>query len=1127
MKYPLSILLWGVLVCNVLSAQNPKLDSLKIIWEDTSAIDSVRFEAGLDLFQLQFRKNLDTARTTGHQLLQFAIETKNRKREATSYRFIGNSYAVQGKYEVALKYFLKSHEILLELDDEKGIAATSSNIGAVYYELGNYPTAITYLLEGLRISEVLDDKPNLARLTNNLGNVYVDQKNNEKALQYYLYSLKIKEELGNKRALPASYNNIGLVHTNLKNHKLALENLLKSAEIAEEIDDKQSLTRAFNNLAVEYNAQGEFKKALEYLNKSVQIKEEINDKEGLPIAYSYRAKTYLNLKEYRLAIKNAEKALSLASNTGTLTVQKDSYECLSNAWEKLNNPNKALAYYKLAIAAKDSLISKEKIQEITRQEMQYQFDKQQLSDSIAFTKLRAEEKLLFEKNLSKQRSTLYFVLFGSFGLLLFGVFYWKNRQKNRKLEHEKIVVARLKQVDALKDQFLANTSHELRTPLSGIIGLSESLKDGAAGKMTPKAIENLDMISNSGKRLSHLVNDILDFSKLKNQDLVLSSRPIDVQAVADVVLKLSKPLLQGKNVTLINAIPKDVVLVEADENRLQQILHNLISNAIKFTEKGEIAIKAEEKNSMLSIAISDTGIGIAKDKFQDIFKSFEQADGSTQREYGGTGLGLSVSKQLVELHGGTINVTSDVGKGSTFTFTLPISGKTRKDITVQSDLNADKIPKVQIDSDENSVTSEVKIQRKTGKAKVLIVDDEPVNRRVLENHLAVGGYDTVSAKDGREALGILKNGTAFNIVLLDVMMPGMSGYEVCEQIRKKYLPSELPIVLLTAKNSVRDLVAGFNVGANDYLTKPFSKNELLARLKAHLDMNGIHKATSKFVPTEFIKSVGRETITDVVLGDHVEKDVTVLFTDIREYTSLSESMTPKQNFKFVNAYVGKMGPAIQKNKGFVNQYLGDGIMSLFPHEAEHALQAGIDMQKAIQDYNVRRKKEGYVPITVGMGLHTGPLVMGIIGDIERNDTAIIADTVNTASRMEGVTKHYGANIIISEDSLKTIENKDDYHFRYLGKVKVKGKDTIIGIYECFDGDEPEVVALKTKTLNDYEKGLDYFFRNQFPKASAAFDKVLTKNPKDKVAKYFVTKSAEYTISGVPKDWEIVNTMNEK
>ena len=1127
MKKLILIFLWGALAYNISNAQHSKIDSLKIEWKSTNQIDSIRFEKGFDLYMLQFRQNLDTARATGQQMLQFALEKNNRDWEATALNLIGRSHAVRGEFKDALKYFQESHEINILLNDKKATATSYNNIGTVFYELGNYTKALENMLAGLKISEELADKPSLARVTNNLGNLYVDQKNNQKALEYYTRSLEIKKELENKRSLPAAYNNIGLVYTNLKNHGLALKNLLKSAEIAKEIEDKRSFSRAYSNIGAEYIQRGEYKKALQYLNESVEIKQEINDREGLPAVYSYRAKAYLDQNEYRAAISDANKALAQSKKTGALGVQHDSYMSLSNAWEGLNNMQKSLEYFKLAIATKDSLVNQEKIEEITRQELQYQFEKQQLADSIAFNKQKAAQELLFEKNLNKQRNLLYILGFGALGILLFGGFYWKNRQKNKKLAHERSVINRLKQVDQLKDQFLANTSHELRTPLSGIIGLSESLKDGAAGTLPTKAIENLDMIANSGKRLSHLVNDILDFSKLKNKDLVLATRPVDMHAVVDVVIKLSQPIVRNKDIKLINAVPHDVSLVEADENRVQQILHNLVGNAIKFTKKGKVEIKTDLKEKMLSIAVSDTGIGINKEKFGSIFESFKQADGSIEREYGGTGLGLSVTKQLVDLHGGTIEVDSEVGKGSTFTFTLPISEKTRKNISLVEPMESEGISQLQADLEEDRSASAIKIKQPKGLAKVLIVDDEPINRVVLENHLTVGGYTTTAAQDGDEALQLLERGEVFDLVLLDIMMPGLSGYEVCQQIRKKYLASELPVVLLTAKNRVRDLVAGFNVGANDYLTKPFSKNELLARIKAHLDMNGIHKATSKFVPTAFIKSVGRETITDVVLGDHVEKEVTVLFTDIREYTSLAEGMTPKQNFKFVNSYVGKMGPEIQKNSGFVNQYLGDGIMALFPNNAAHALQASIDMQKAIQTYNVRRLKENNIPISVGMGLHTGPLVMGIIGDSARNDTAIIADTVNTASRMEGVTKHYGANIIISEDSLKTVDKKDQFNFRYLGKVQVKGKDKITGIYECFDGDAPEVAKLKSKTLKDFEKGLDYFFNNQFPKASAAFDKVLTKNPQDKVAKYFVTKAAEYTISGVPENWEIVNTMSEK
>ena len=1127
MKKITPILIWGMLICQLAFGQHSTIDSLKTTWNDISQSDSVRYQAGLDIFMLQFRKNLDTARSTGTQLLQFALNKKNRTWEATAFRYIGNSYAVQGRFQKALEYFLKSQGILQELGDKMGMATTYSNIGTVYYELGNYPESLDNLLAGLKLSEELNDKPGLSRVTNNLGNVFVRQKNNKKALDYYTYSLKIKEELGNRRALPAAYNNIGLTYTNLQNHKLALENLLMSARIAEEINDKISLTRAYNNIGEEYNVQGDFSKALEYLNKSIRIKNEINDNEGLASSYLYRGRNHLYQKKYALAKSDCEKSLALGQEMSVPIIQQNAYQCLSSAWEGLGNLSKSIEYYKQFINVRDTLFNKEKTEEITRKEMQYQFEKKQLSDSIAFTMQKAQQELSFERNLSRQRNLLNLVIFGGLGLLLIGLIYWRSRQKSKKLEQERNVINKLKQVDQLKDQFLANTSHELRTPLNGIIGISESLKDGVAGKLSQKAQENLDMISNSGKRLSHLVNDILDFSKLKNKDLLLSLRPVDLHATVDVVLKLSETLILDKDLKLVNSIPDSIPLVEADENRLQQILHNLIGNAIKFTENGHVQINAEENNGMISISISDTGIGIAKENLVSIFKSFEQADGSTEREYGGTGLGLSVSKQLVELHNGKLEVRSHVGKGSTFTFTLPKSDAKHKNITISKDKSLENISRLQEDVGKSKVVfgkGQGDINHGT---QILIVDDDPINRRVLENHLTVAGYGITTASTGKEALSFINQNQDFDLILLDVMMPGMSGYEVCQAIRKKYLTSELPIVLLTAKNRVSDLVTGFSVGANDYLTKPNSKSELLSRIKTHVNLNGIHKAASRFVPTEFIKSVGREAITDVVLGDYVEKDVTVLFTDIREYTTIAESMTPQQNFKFVNAYVSKMGPEIQRNKGFVNQYLGDGIMALFPHEARHALQAAIDMQKALQEYNKRRISEGYVPIAVGMGLHTGPLVMGIIGDVIRNDTAIIADTVNTASRMEGVTKHYGANIIISENSLQTIKNQDDFHFRFLGQVKAKGKDKAIGIFECFDGDSKDNITLKIKTLKEFEKGLDFFLAHEFPKAAAAFDKVLKKNPDDLVAKYFVTKSAELTISGISKDSDVINTMKMK
>ena len=715
--------------------------------------------------------------------------------------------------------------------------------------------------------------------------------------------------------------------------------------------------------------------------------------------------------------------------------------------------------------------------------------------------------------------------------------------KQKELEREKEVARRLEatnkklaQIDKLKDQFLANTSHELRTPLNGIIGLSESLLDR---QVESGVKEDLSMIIASGKRLSNLVNDILDFSKLKNSELVLQQYSIDIYAAVDVVFTLSRPLTKNKDLQFVNAISRSVPLVMADENRLQQILYNLIGNAVKFTDKGIVRVSAVEEEDFLAITVEDTGLGIAAEHQERIFQSFEQGDGSTAREYGGTGLGLSVTKQLVELHGGTIRVVSELGKGSAFTFTLPISKEKRTEDAEATpfSLAPDRIISLEEQEEEVEERAAVLIPVSDGKqiikpvfneeVKILIVDDEPVNLQVLNNHLTQAGYGVTQAGSGAEALEFIEAGHQFDLIILDIMMPRISGYEVCRKIRESYLTSELPIVMLTAKNQVSDLVEGFNTGANDYLSKPFSKSELLSRIRTHLHLHRIHRASSKFVPYAFLRSIGRASITEVKLGDLAEKEVAVFFSDIRGYTTFAENMTPEENFNLVNTYVGLMGPVIQENNGFVNQYLGDAIMAIFPMDMSHALNAAIAMQKVLQVYNESRIKEQKPPLKVGMGLHIGQLMMGIIGDKNRFEPATIADTVNTASRMEGLTKYYGANILISENCMAKIKNKEAFNFRYLGKVQLKGRHKTVGVYECFDGDFPGIRDLKIQTKALFDEGLSHFFNRDFLQAQLLMKEVMDANAADLIAQFFYKRAAKYAHEGVAEDWTGVEKMTVK
>ncbi|HPJ37312.1 MAG TPA: SpoIIE family protein phosphatase [Spirochaetota bacterium] len=438
---------------------------------------------------------------------------------------------------------------------------------------------------------------------------------------------------------------------------------------------------------------------------------------------------------------------------------------------------------------------------------------------------------------------------------------------NIELEEKNLTLTR---IDKIKDDFLANTSHELRTPLNGIIGIAESLMDGVTGTLPDATLHNLNLIVSSGKRLSSLINDILDYSKLKNNEVTLKLRPVDIYQIARIVISLLKTMITGKDIELINEIPENIPLVYADENRVQQILYNLIGNAIKFTDHGSIRVQAKKittvtNKDMVVISISDTGIGIPREKFAEIFKSFEQLEESLSREHGGTGLGLSISKQLIELQGGTIGVDSTVGKGSVFTFSLPAAHAKYLNDTqipaspvIQSDLKKEwdithtpfsyRAQPSSLHSDDVNDTTYT----------ILAVDDEPINLQVLENLLSGKRYRFHKAVNGHEALEFYNNHQETDLILLDVMMPRMSGYEVCKTLRKQKKIYELPILMLTAKNQVHDIVTGFKSGANDYLQKPFDRNELMARIDTLLTLKSAVSSQQKYISLQKELEIARD-----------------------------------------------------------------------------------------------------------------------------------------------------------------------------------------------------------------------------------------------------------------------------
>ena len=442
-----------------------------------------------------------------------------------------------------------------------------------------------------------------------------------------------------------------------------------------------------------------------------------------------------------------------------------------------------------------------------------------------------------------------------------------NIEKQKKLRAQKEAISAMQKSEKIKDEIIANTSHELLTPLTGITGISESLIEGALGQLDNNIVDNLKIIMSSSKRLTTQVHDILDLSKIKNNKVSINRKEILLNQIINDCIALLSPLVKNSGVRMVNDLRSNII-VFADHDRMYQIFNNLIGNAIKFTRKGEIRISAVLCDEHVEIKISDTGIGIDSTNLERIFEAFEQADGSISRSFGGSGLGLATTKKLIELQNGKIWVHSEVGRGSEFIFTLPkVMGHSASEVEENKPSNHDAVKaatqNLLIDSlspDDYEAgsandTKEAKLislgknllKDELKGAKILAVDDEPINLQVIENIMQLEDVDLRLVNDPTIVIDEILSQWIPDIILLDVMMPRMDGYKLTRSLRKIYNESQLPIILLTAKNQINDLLEGFKSGANDYITKPFSRKEFMARINTQLELKALHNQLEQLV----------------------------------------------------------------------------------------------------------------------------------------------------------------------------------------------------------------------------------------------------------------------------------------
>ena len=376
------------------------------------------------------------------------------------------------------------------------------------------------------------------------------------------------------------------------------------------------------------------------------------------------------------------------------------------------------------------------------------------------------------------------------------------------------------------------------------------------------------------------------------------------------------------------------------------------------------------------------------------------------------------------------------------------------------------------------------------------------------------GCEFFPAHSGPECLALASQKKP-DVILLDVQMPGMDGYDVATALSGSEETSSIPIVMITGHSANEDRVRALKAGAVDFLPKPLdsamliAKVSSLARLKVYNDemkrrhaslrtelagrgeqLQAALEAFSRFVPQEFLRALGKTHIVDVKLGDQVQLDMAILFSDIRSFTALSEKMTPEQNFAFLNSYLSRMNPFIWENGGFIDKYIGDAIMALFPKGSGSALSAAIGMLSHIPLYNQQRKGFGYDPLRIGIGIHAGSVMLGVIGHERFMQGTVIADAVNVASRLQDLTKLYEVSLLVSNHVLFDLEDPNAYNYRFMDKVKLKGKEEAASVYEVFDGDPDTLKARKMASREEFEKGVYDFHAGRYQDALGRFQGIL-------------------------------------
>jgi signal transduction histidine kinase/class 3 adenylate cyclase/PleD family two-component response regulator len=583
----------------------------------------------------------------------------------------------------------------------------------------------------------------------------------------------------------------------------------------------------------------------------------------------------------------------------------------------------------------------------------------------------------------------------------------------------------LLELDHQKTEFFQNISHEFRTPLTLMVGPLES----AVKQNQPLALDQATIALRNSRRLLRLVNQLLDLQRLNAGRMQPTFRPCDFVDFVSQIVETFRAYAEKKGIRLtadlsdLSACPP----IYLDLEKFDKVLYNLLSNAMKFTPSGKsITVILRPLGDQCLLQVEDTGIGIRSDQVPHLFERFRQAEGSENRSYEGTGIGLSLVKELVELHGGQITVDSVYERGSTFSIWLPTGCGhlpeeqiAQEHAEVQTDRAAVELADLETELQDtaDSIPEILEPLANANGMRVLVVDDNPDLRGYIAGILRQEGYQVLTAKNGAEGYQVTFAQRP-QLVITDLMMPQVTGLEMIRMIRETEELKGIPVVLLTAKADEDTHLEGMERGADAYLAKPFNDRILLAEVRNLLSLKANEQRMSdlnnyltdsvlgRFLPPAL---VARAAQGDLALDLRPEpRLVTVLFSDIVGFTELSNTLRSKRMAEMLNEYLTTMTRAVFDNGGTVDKFIGDAIMALFgapedltPNEqVRRAMATARQMYQSLEQLNQNWRESGLPELKFRCGINQGTAVVGMFGGAERSDYTAIGPSVNIAARLQ-------------------------------------------------------------------------------------------------------------------------------